>query len=118
MLSPHTTGSLRQVGRAKPDQVCLKLSLGRFKKTISMETFSLLACGMVLIFSKPVFLWIVKNKAVHPVFVSNHYIYIYFLFVCLFVFFKEEESGIFFILCLVKSVMVLHKSFSVFSAFS
>ena len=97
MLSPHTTGSLRQVGRAKPDQVCLKLSPGRFKKTISMETFSLLACGMVLIFSKPVFLWIVRNKAVHPVFVSNHYIYIFF--VCLFVFLRKKslESFLFYV---------------------
>ena len=94
MLSLRTEGSLRQLGRAKPDQVCLKLSPGRFKKTISMETFSLLAYGMILIFSKPVFLWIVRNKAVRPVFVSNHYVYIFF--------FKERESGVFFILCLIK----------------
>lgn len=57
-----------------------------------METFSLLAHGMILIISKSVFLWVVRRKVVHPVFVLN-----YFTF-----FLKGKRLLSLFILCLTK----------------
>lgn len=66
-------------------ELTLTTSVECLLKTISMETFSLVARGIILIFSKSVFLWLVRRKAVYSEVVTH-------CFEPFYIFFQRKET--------------------------